>query len=179
MPPSVGLAASFIRWALRIRWAEGVSLLLTAISRLGMRGTRTGMNAWLGLARLCLMLLVGLSSVACAQARPAPVASRYASDVAVDWFDLSLDLVRETHGFSPPVASRSLGYLGVGLYETVQPGMPGYRSLAGQLNGLARLPQAESMAVYHWPTAANTALASLTRKFFARSEERRVGKERG
>lgn len=111
----------------------------------------------------CLLLLAG-----CAPAPTgiAPAADQYQSDLAVAWFDLTLKLVRETPGFSPPVASRALGYLGVALYETVRPGMPGYQSLTGQLNGLDRLPKVAVLARYHWPSAANAALAALVRQLF-------------
>ncbi len=88
------------------------------------------------------------------------------AEVAIAWFELSLELVTETPGFSPPVASRAFGYLGVTLYETVQPGMEGYRSLAGQLNQLNRLPYTHGWAEYHWPSAANAALASMMRMLF-------------
>ena len=63
---------------------------------------------------------------------------------------------------SPPVASRLFGYAGVALYEAVVPGMPGYQSLAGQLNDLPPLPQPDPQLVYHWPTVANAALATLS-----------------
>lgn len=117
---------------------------------------------------LSLGLLVALLSLnlAFSAARPAQTASNYASDVAVAWFDLSMKLVRETPGFSPPVASRAYGYLGVTLYETVQPGMAGYQSLVGELNDLERLPKLGGPVNVHWPVAANAALASLTRRLF-------------
>src|SRR5690606_27948877 len=103
-----------------------------------------------------------------------PVAETLADDgaeVAIAWFDLSLELVTETPGFTPPVASRAFGYLGVTLYETVRPGMDGYRSLAGQLNGLYRLPRTYDWADYHWPSAANVALASMMRMSFPTASE--------
>jgi hypothetical protein len=57
--------------------------------------------------------------------------------------------------------------MGVALYETVRPGAPGYRSLAGQLNELQPLPAIDPLAHYHWPSAANRGLASLVRQLFA------------
>ena len=98
--------------------------------------------------------------------RQAEHTAAHDADVATAWFDLSLKLVRETPGFSPPVAARAFGYLGVALYETVRPGMPGYHSLAGQLNELDQLPRTYRWARYHWPAAANTALASTMRMLF-------------
>lgn len=93
-------------------------------------------------------------------------AAEYDSEVATAWFDLSLKLVKETAGYTPPVASRAFGYLGVALYETVRPGIEGSRTLAGQLNQLIRLPHTYSWASYHWPSAANATLASMLRMLF-------------
>lgn len=97
--------------------------------------------------------------------RPLP-ACAFGSEVATAWFDLALDLVRRTSGFSPPVASRTFGYVGVTLYEALVPGMAEYRSLAGQLNDLDPAP-APSDPAHDWPTVANAALASIIRSLFA------------
>ncbi len=117
------------------------------------------------------VLLAGLvicSTVlgACRPVTRSTPAAAHSADVAVAWFDLALELVRATPGYSPPVASRALGYMGVTLYEVVQPGMPGYRSLAGQLNELERVPAIDPAQAYHWPAAANSALAALVRELF-------------
>ncbi len=96
-----------------------------------------------------------------------PAVGAYDSRVATTWFDLYLDLVQTTPGFTPPVASRAFGYAGVTLYEAVVPGMPGYQSLAGQLNELPPLPQPRAGETYHWPTVANSALARITSYLFA------------
>ncbi len=98
--------------------------------------------------------------------------------VATDWFKLSLELVQQTPGYSPPVASRAFAYLGVTLYEAVEPGFMGYQSLAGQLNGLEPLPQPEVGKTYHWPTVANSALASITQKMFASATPENLAKVR-
>jgi hypothetical protein len=85
--------------------------------------------------------------------------------VPTAWFDLALGLVRTTPGFSPPVASRAFGYAGVALYEAVAPGVTRRRSFAGVLNGLMRIPRPAD-AAYHWPTVANSALATILRVLF-------------
>lgn len=105
------------------------------------------------------LLLLALALTTAVSAQPG-------SEVATTWFDLQLKLVRETPGFTPPVAARAFGYSGVTLYEAVVTGLPGYRSLAGQLNelDLDDLPVAE--AEYDLPTAANAALAQITRLMF-------------
>lgn len=96
----------------------------------------------------------------------APVASSYSAAVATDWFGLNLQLIQQTPGFSPPVAARALGYLGLALYESVVPGMPQHRSLSGQLNELESLPWTQPDEPLHWPTVANAALAAMTRMMF-------------
>lgn len=104
------------------------------------------------------------------QAAPASqqqTARDYDHSVATAWFDLILELIRQTPGFSPPVASRALGYAAVTLYESVGPGIPDATSLAGQLNNLDFLPQVALDAAYHWPSVANAALAGITRRLFA------------
>ena len=94
-------------------------------------------------------------------------ADTFSSGVANEWFSLAIQLVQQTPGFSPPVASRALGYLGLTLYESIVPGMPGYTSLAGQLNELSSLPWAQPDEPLHWPTVANASMATMTRMMFS------------
>lgn len=123
------------------------------------------------MASLMLILAITLFVLADTLETNSPLASTYDATVAKDWFALSLELVQETQGFSPPVASRAFGYMGVTLYETVVPGMDNYNSLVGQLNGLTSLPQTEAEQTYDWAVAANSALAEVTRKLFANASE--------
>ncbi|PYT08358.1 MAG: hypothetical protein DMF49_05535, partial [Acidobacteria bacterium] len=92
------------------------------------------------------------------------------SEVASTWLDLLYDLIK-AEKLSPPIASRIYGIAGVTLYESVVPGMPDHRSLAGQLNGLATLPQTELKKKYHWPTAANSAIAAIARNLLPAASE--------
>jgi hypothetical protein len=121
-----------------------------------------------------LFLSLALTLFALAESLKAQVASStsdYDATVATKWFDLSLELVQNTPGFSPPVASRAFGYMGVTLYEAVVPGMENYKSLAGQLNDLDALPQIEGGQTYDWSVAANSALAEMTRRLFTNASE--------
>lgn len=90
--------------------------------------------------------------------------NQYSSQVVTQWMDLLLKLTQEGSGFTPPVAARSFGYTGLTLYESVRAGMPGYKSMAGQVNGLTTnmIPQAEDKE-YHWGAVANAALATIIR----------------
>ena len=102
-----------------------------------------------------------------------PPASAYGAEVPAAWFDVALELVRSTPGYSPPVASRAFGYAGVALHEALAPGLPEGRSLAGRLNGLTPLPRPSDLA-YHWPTVANSALARILRALFPTAPARNV-----
>ena len=90
----------------------------------------------------------------------------YDAEFAHEWMDLARELIRTTPGYSPPVAARALGFTGVTLYESVVPGMPGYRSLVGALRDLAACPIARPGVPYHWPSSANAAVADALRKYF-------------
>lgn len=94
--------------------------------------------------------------------------------VPITWFRLSFDLTRDEFLF-PPVAARAYGYAGVALWEAVAPGVPGGRSLAGQLNGLITVPQPRHEL--HWPSVANAALARLMSSFYPSESSRRAIRE--
>lgn len=122
---------------------------------------------------LALTLLALNQGASPAQAAAAPAfkprdATQFDAGVPVAWFDLAYDLVRD-EGLTPPVAARAFGYLGVALYESVAPGIPGYQSLAGQLNGLQPLP-GPAGAAYHWPTVANSTLATVLQDLLPAAE---------
>jgi hypothetical protein len=62
---------------------------------------------------------------------------------------------------SPPVASRTYAYTAIAIYESVVHGMPGYQSLAGQLNGLDSLPTPDLDLEYDWPSVLAHTLHTL------------------
>lgn len=86
------------------------------------------------------------------------------ADLALDWFDLILKLIKMTPGYTPPVASRSLGYISCALYAAAHGGMPGFRSLDQVLGSLPALRKARNPL--HYGVAANAALAEATAMFF-------------
>lgn len=95
---------------------------------------------------------------------PQYATSEFSAEIAVEWVRFNVALVRTAPGFSPPVAARALGYLGVALYESVVPGMEGHQSLAGQLSDLneQQLPIPEAGKAYYWPLVVNTAMSTLS-----------------
>ncbi len=103
----------------RIRWCVAMTLVVVA-------------STWLGVL-----------SPAQAQAdRPAP------QKILRDWYYLMNELVRHTATYSPPVASRAFGYLGVTAFEATVGGSDRLVSLVGQLQGLDSVPAREAGAVY-------------------------------
>ncbi len=98
-------------------------------------------------------------------------AETYAPDVAVKWAELDLMLTQNSPGFTPPVASRALGYAGIALYEAVVPGIKGNRSLVKQLNGLTELPVPEATQEYNWAASANAAQIYMAKNLWPTANE--------
>ena len=97
---------------------------------------------------------------------PANQTRKYPADVAVQWTNLQQHLIKTTPGFDPLVASRSFGYSGLTLYESVVKGMPGYRSIVSQRMGkeINAVPKPQSI---YWPASANAAMAQILKNLFA------------
>ena len=94
-------------------------------------------------------------------------ATTYSNQVPLGWSDMHLKLIRNSPGFTPPVASRTFGYAGVAMYEAVVAGMPANQSLTRQLQGLTNLPVTEANKTYNWALSANAAQAEVLRGLFA------------
>ena len=60
-----------------------------------------------------LIVAVLVCTAMVARAQPAKDATQYSARVAIEWFQLDLQLIQQTPGFSAPVAARALGYLGL------------------------------------------------------------------
>jgi hypothetical protein len=113
---------------------------------------------WFGFAALAWMALSGIGGAHAQQ--------RSAADVLRTWHKFALELTRHTATYSPPVASRTFGYLGVAGYEAAASGSKNLQSLAGQLNGLSPVTPRETGAAYDESVLINAALASMTRELF-------------
>ena len=93
----------------------------------------------------------------------------FSSDVVVRWLNMQLDMLRVplTGGATgSQAANRALAYCGIATYEAVVNGMPGYQTLAGQLNDFPDMPVTDPSKAYHWAASANAALAEMNRKLF-------------
>lgn len=67
--------------------------------------------------------------------------------------------------FSPPVASRIYAYSSIAAYEAMAHSNPEYRSLAGQLKGLADIPKPVAGEEYCFPLASIKAFLTVGRTF--------------
>lgn len=108
-------------------------------------------------ALLCLPLLAG-GAAGCwgdnsgSESHPiSQEATEFPSTFARQWMT-NLENSVKGDVISPPVAARIYAYGGIAMYEAVVHGMPGYQSLAGQLNGLDSLPVPDETLEYDWPT---------------------------
>lgn len=84
------------------------------------------------------------------------------SEVVTSWLTMQLKIAQVMPG-PPPVLARRWAYSGVALWESLQPGLAGYQSIAPQLNGLPTLPQPAKSLNYYFPASANAALAAINR----------------
>ncbi len=93
--------------------------------------------------------------------------SEAATDVPAKWYALAIKLSRTTpNQGAGPIISRTFGYIGLALYESVVPGIPKYQSIQKQLNSLPALPQVQCGEKYFFPACANTALAAMVHHMF-------------
>ncbi|MBX3532235.1 MAG: vanadium-dependent haloperoxidase [Rhizobiaceae bacterium] len=106
--------------------------------------------------------LAGWVAVPASQAaeRPAP------QEILRDWYYLMNELVRHTATYSPPVASRSFGYLGVTAFEAAVGGSDRLVSLVGQLHGLESVPAREAGAVYDETIVVSAAMSDAIIFYF-------------
>ena len=89
----------------------------------------------------------------------------YQADVANAWMQMQIRLTRSTTNYNSVVSDRSFGYAGITMYESLVPGIPGYRSLLPQIGGKA-VTINKSSDQYYWPASVNAAMALLTKSFF-------------
>jgi PAP2 superfamily/Vanadium chloroperoxidase N-terminal domain len=89
-----------------------------------------------------------------------------ASDVLFSWYELTLELVRHTATYSPPVAARAFAYLGIAAFEAVASGSSKLSTLAGQLPQLEALPKRQTNTSYNEAVVMHVALLACVRNLF-------------
>ncbi|NNF19766.1 MAG: phosphatidic acid phosphatase, partial [Flavobacteriaceae bacterium] len=115
--------------------------------------------------KIIYFLALGLC-IACSEKKPI--------EISPDDLHGSIDQVTDImiHDiFSPPVASRIFAYPNIAAYEIIALGNPGYKSLAGQLEGLTPIPAPDGENTVNPELAALIANMELSKKLIF-SEDR-------
>jgi hypothetical protein len=97
---------------------------------------------------------------------PSAALDTYPASLATDWQDLSIQLIKSTDGYAPPVAARALAYINLALYESTVYGTAN-KSLAGQLAHIKTLPISDKKLEYNWGIAGNAATYFLVKNLFS------------
>jgi hypothetical protein len=126
----------------------------------------------IALVAALLALSVGRMERAAAQDGGLPLPAELDPAPVVEWMELLRERVH-AEVVNAPAASRLYAYAGVTVYESLVGGMPSYRSLAFQVNGLIDLPFPEApIDTYDWLSVANGALSTtLNGLMFEASQE--------
>ncbi|MGE0500862.1 MAG: vanadium-dependent haloperoxidase [Rhizobiaceae bacterium] len=113
------------------------------------------------LAALAVAALAAFTQPAVsAEGRPEP------QEILRDWYYLMNELVRHTPTYSPPVASRSFGYLGITAFEAAVGGSDRLVSLVGQLREFESVPAREAGAVYDETIVVSAAMSDAIVYYF-------------
>jgi hypothetical protein len=91
------------------------------------------------------------------------IPGRYSPKVALDWMELTTDMVRNMR-FNPTASARVFAYTSLTLYESQLPELKDAQSMYTYFSGNAIAFDAK--AKYYGPATANAAVAQLLRKFF-------------
>ncbi len=111
------------------------------------------------------LVVAGLAGMA--NTLPAGATARLtAQQVLHAWYDLTLELVRHTATYTPPVASRAFAYLGLAAFEAVASGSDKITSLAGQLPQLTVLPGRQANSKYDEAVVMHAAMSAAVHNLF-------------
>jgi hypothetical protein len=129
------------------------------------------------LLRYSRLMLIGLWLVGCKSNQgditetPTPqTIADIDGTVLLSWNDTYLELDRYAPGYRPPVAARTLGYIGLAVYEASIAGSAKYQSIAKSYIGLA-IPKVPVGQTINYEVAANTVYYRLLQKFFPHVSE--------
>ena len=94
--------------------------------------------------------------------------AKESADVVYEWYNLIAKLQRPSNPQPVVILNyRNFGFIGVGLYEAVQPGIKTAKSLSEVLYQMPDMPEADKHKSYLWGESANAALASLFKQFLS------------
>ena len=94
-------------------------------------------------------------------AKPSPESA----DFVYEWYRLMAGIQLANPAAAPPTNFRNFAYIGVGLFESVQPGIKGGSSLSSKLYEMPAMPKPDMSEDYLWSASANAALSRLFKLF--------------
>ena len=98
--------------------------------------------------------------------RASPKQSEENADVVYQWYNFMTTLQRPvTPQPDGSIQSRAFSYIGVGLFEAVQPGIKGGSSFGPKLYEMPAMPKPDNSKDYLWSASANAAMASMFKLF--------------
>ena len=90
------------------------------------------------------------------------------AEVVYEWYKFMTTLQRPVNPQpSVFVQARAFAYIGIGLFESVQPGIKGGSSFSSKLLEMPVMPKSDHSKKYLWKASANAALASMFKQFLA------------
>lgn len=100
--------------------------------------------------------------------RPAPKTGGESADVVYQWYKF-LTTLQQPVSPQPVVftQNRAFAYIGIGLFESVQPGIIGGSSFGPKLYEMPAMPKPDNSKAYLWSASANAAMASLSKLLLA------------
>jgi membrane-associated phospholipid phosphatase len=96
-----------------------------------------------------------------------PAEYRSATEIALSWNHMALDLERNTLGYRPPVSARMFAYVEMAAYEASLPGLRDYISLEAFVSGFEKHPAKFEAGQFVLPVSLNAAYAQILRHFFS------------
>jgi len=117
-------------------------------------------------SKLIVILMLSGALAGCVKDVPIPpTASEESANVIFDWYKLISRLQLYSNPQPVVLANlRNFGFIGVGLYESVQPGIKGGVSLSNKLYQMPGMPQPDNDKHYLWSASANAYLPSIMKQ---------------
>lgn len=92
-------------------------------------------------------------------------------EVIQQWTALTLHILKDTPANSPTFASRSLGYIGLTMYETLQLSDSNYHSLSNQLDGWQLTGIVNPQVDYCWPVVLSAGQACIIKNIYIQTSD--------
>ncbi len=121
---------------------------------------------WVGLS-LLLLLLPSCQP----DGKEETVEFRQATELAIQWNHMALNLERHTLGYRPPVSARMFAYVEMAGYEAALPALHDYISLEEMLQGYEKPALNFQENQFSLLASLNAAYAQILRHFFASAPE--------